>query len=300
MIKINTLKSANLKLLPFFSSILFGITILFASFLSSNSTLTNVLVNISSSFLSIPLIFLFYDWVKLYSTKKLQASVNYSTLDEINILIKYSVCNYIDLVYGSQKILVDSERIQNLNLSLIEITKRVSRAQYLGFIRQRSLGHYLYVLNKILNNNFTIKYLDDDTVEYIVELKILLTKIHNFQENSYNFTVDDGGIFKHKEFTVKPINPLSDIYVLLKEDNDKTVHTLIGFSKITDYQYTSLPQGFLVEYRIKDDRIIKYAEILKELADKLVYWTNRNNIVDLNNLDHTFGEKVTAIEHLGI
>jgi len=164
------------KALPFFLSIIIGIFLYKSSNRFLNSDFRSLVINISASFLSIPLIYLFYEIVKSYSHKKLTQTYYFYTKEQVDGIIITIIGHLIGITHDENSLSYVNQKKDKalwifLHTNREELKLNILNNKHLGFFIYKKYDTYLEKLDEIINNTLLIKEMDDDQVISILEIR---------------------------------------------------------------------------------------------------------------------------------
>jgi hypothetical protein len=266
------IKSHILKAIPFITSATVGVLLFYLSS-EFNDSLKELILNLSASFIAIPLIYLFYRLAKNFSERKLNKEI----FDYSKMLIDTEVLSLINqlgkFIYPMYTFSMTKESVNNLckikKKGLIDI---LSEGQYLGFQIKKNWDVAINnIQEKIINNNI-INKLDNERLSVIIELLKVLISFRNILK-PYSYFENKGTIInKYKIIPPSAIRSpenqnLPDRYILLtKIDDDKGVVT--DFGDFRKYQSENL----LALHKFKPDYLQPICEEIFQIMATINKW----------------------------
>ena len=201
------------KALPFFLSIIIGIFLYKSSNRFLNSDFRSLVINISASFLSIPLIYLFYEIVKSYSHKKLTQTYYFYTKEQVDGIIITIIGHLIGITHDENSLSYVNQKKDKalwifLHTNREELKLNILNNKHLGFFIYKKYDTYLEKLDEIINNTLLIKEMDDDQVISILEIRKGLQFLKIFEEENDIFK-DTGTRVKSDEYKFVDTNNVS-------------------------------------------------------------------------------------------
>ena len=162
-------KKIYYKIVPFFSSILFGTIFLYLSFCVSEK-LQNFVQGISASLIAIPFVFWGYEFVRNISQKKLKCElfemakmqIDTELLGVLHVFYKI----FFPLDTGTDLILLE----RMIHTKREALRRHLSANKFLGFQVKKSFIITLQKIDAILQNGYLLKYIDDDQILALVKL----------------------------------------------------------------------------------------------------------------------------------
>ncbi|MDD4556189.1 MAG: hypothetical protein PHE89_02520 [Alphaproteobacteria bacterium] len=162
----NRIKNLLLRLLPYLISILSGAFIYHLSMLYlDNSDLSVLLMNIASTLLSIPIMFIFYELINEICTKNLNNSISKGLIFEINYIIS-------DLVKIFQQLLGRDAPLDEEELYLLLSSNREEVAQNLSLSKDAIalLDAERKKLFEFTHGNFNLSVLSDPQIKSLMAI----------------------------------------------------------------------------------------------------------------------------------
>jgi len=234
-----------LKMYPYIVPIIIGL--LFCLLAIYTKYWENLLIGMASTLLSIPLLYFFYERLRITSKRKLNKEIyNYAKqqIDRAIISIRDQICH---LVY-EQHLHFSFHRPEDDNLSHITkatIEQYLVNNKHLGFQIFKRWDTNVANLKDILKNPFILSRLEDEQIILLIKLIDDIRLLTDFQK-------------------------CDDFFILLKEkDNSHTIINSDQFANGSEYPYRYLllsktDKGqFIVDdfgdfYKDKDDQLLNY------------------------------------------
>ncbi len=275
-----SIKKNFLRFLPYGTSILFGLIIYFIG-IYLNDNLKSLFVNVSAAFLSIPLLFLFYEVFRKFSHRRLNKEIyNYAKL-QIDSEVLSILSRLTKLVYPVE---LQDLSINSLNrfiwIPMEELHKLLLESQYLGFQIYNKWDKCEKYFEDVLKNTFVLDKLEDESIICIIEI---LKAIKSFEQA---FSIEDLYIqVANNESDYKitgdlsTINATSRLLLLKKVGNEQYQVKDFGDFHISDRD------KLLCTFRV-NEHIVNYfiQDILNVLAS-IIKWldsTGKEIILDTN------------------
>ncbi len=266
------MKKLSLKILPYFISLTFGL-ILFTISINSDDNLKSLLINISSAFIAIPLLYLIYDLVHQASRKKLNKEVfEYAKMQIDRELINISH-QFVKLIYPYDKQNKSFDGITKLlNLGKDEIANEFISNTYLGFQVLKNWYVSETKIQNMLDSSFILSKLDDDQIIAIINVLKNVRSVQDIYRNIDElFLMSDTKI---KGFKVQSGSQLSeqnseypDRYLLLRE-LDKEQHQVFDFGDFEQFKLSKL----LLECNLNPKYINLLSESIFETLKSINNW----------------------------
>ncbi len=173
-------RTVFLKSLPYLMSIAGGI-ILYTGAIDNapNANLRDLVINVSASLLSIPLVFLLYDYMNYRVSNQMKKALENSTADKLNTLM----LNIILMLRESMSVRGKLTQ-ENLNRMLMWRTPEISRRLQINTKLLNKMHEYHNELDTILYRNGQNSVLTADQAQILTSLARDMTRIIN--ENKFH------------------------------------------------------------------------------------------------------------------
>lgn len=283
-----------LKILPYLISVIIGVLFLFLSYKFSNNNIVNsLLINISASFFTITLVYLFYEIFKSYSHKKLTSSFYFYLKEQIDERILKIIGNLMCIVDNDW--FLDPKNVHEkifwdfVNINKEDLKKLLEENEHIGFYIFKSWFTTIDSLNDIINNPLLIKILTDEQVISLIDLRKSIQYLEVFHENK-DIYVDTGKVLNKDIYKLIKASDLSDLCdlnaldkihpktgVLFKNINDSAIPICTGIIICRDI---NMPLNY---FRINQKYIDKYTSEIMSVISGLKTWlmlTNKEFILD--------------------
>lgn len=273
-----------IRIIPYIIITIFSLITLYISFKLEESTIKNVLVNISSNALFILVAFLFYDLIKSYINKKEK-----KFLDEY---IKNQISNDLLIVlYYLKKIIhgynLETNTLNNIlgiaNYSYREIANAVSNQKYIGFQIYKRNDEVRNILKNALNDNFILKYSDHIDVINILKINNTLIKIEFLLKEEKNFDMCSEQAVEFTVLNGKYLNPDNDEkYLLLKKTNIENRMVVYDSGYYDKFHLNKL----LNTYVLKKESAKQLATYISDILVLIRYWIP--DVVNISKNENRF------------
>lgn len=283
--KIAANKIKALKALPYFVSILMGLVLFWLSTQFAESNMQTILLSMTSTFLAIPLIFLFYEVIRKFSDRKLNSAIfEYakwkvdSELLSISMQLTKRICK------------IESEKEEDNRLgfydSLENLVKKIKGREFIGFQIFKEVHFDETELNKLLENPFILSKLGNEEIILIISIVKGLSRFSNIihQKDIFVSTGKKSNSFKiiHGEkINTKNSDLFPERYLILKKI-DKEKGFVFDFG---DYKYENLDR-LLNYFTISNEYLNDYCKIVFQLMRDMEKWyrkTGNKIIIDSKN-----------------
>lgn len=172
--KIN-LRTIFLKSLPYLMSITGGI-ILYTGAIDNapNANLRDLIINVSASLLSIPLVFLLYDYTNSRIARQMKKNLANSMSDRLNILMLNIILMLREMMGVRTKL-----NTENLNRMLIWRAPEISRRLKITTKTNQELREYHNELDTLLYRNGQNDVINSDVFQTLSALSREMTRLIN-------------------------------------------------------------------------------------------------------------------------
>lgn len=266
------IRKVLLKILPYLSSILAGV--LFYLLGMQSKKFRDLFVNISASFIAIPLIYLFYQTVEKHSKKKLNKEIiNYAKM-QIDREVLSLINQLYKVVYPIEERDFTLKSINKfLSLKRDELKKIILKKEYLGFQVFKKWDVSENNLHEILKNLYILNKLEDEQIITIIQLLKSIKYLEQIQKIKDLYVETEKKATSFKIVSGKELNrenaKFPDRYLLLKElGNNKFL--VVDFGDFPQYNTDEL----LKIFKINSKYIEIYVDIICDLINKINNWIN--------------------------
>ena len=178
-----------LRLLPYVISLLVGIFIFGIVDYVNNPDWQNLILNVSAGLISVPFIFICYEFVKNFSERKIKRKirvyVTYHSRKIFLVFLKYFYTWFFPT--KNQNINMDDIAVDKiLSVSLNDIEKMLSEKTLLGFFIYNDISEDIKSLSSIVRNNNLTEYISDTEMIRIINI---LRNITFIRREIINFVV---------------------------------------------------------------------------------------------------------------
>lgn len=258
------------RILPHVSLGFASVVLFFASRITSNEELKNILVNIFSNAAFFFVAFLFYDIVR-------QFIINHEK-KYLNDYIKNKVANDILVVlYFFKKIIhgynLDSNTLGNIlgtvNHSYSEVSTSIKNQSYLGFQIFKDMNEIHALFKSAYEDNFILRYSSHVDVISLIRIANNVAKLEAVLKNINNFSECAEKAVEFNIVNGKSINPQNDSrYMLLKKTNYKDRFVVYDSGDFGEDRVDIL----LNRYLLKDDAVIEITSLFIQTFSLMKYW----------------------------
>lgn len=272
MIKIyDMLKKRIFKILPYASSILFGVLCYIISNRTEN-TISELLINLSATFFAIPLIYFFYEIAKKYSHKKLNSEIiDYAKMQIDRELL--SIVNQLHKIVYS----LENREFSNFTINLFlllkkeEIQTQLKQNKYLGFQIFKHWEVSEKELHALLKNPFMLEKLEDDQIIAVINIIKSLRYLEMFVKLDmlYRETNEIASGFRIKSGTEmnSENSVFPDRYLLLKQLTENE-YKVVDFGDLHKYNIAKC----LKYFKVNEDFLVNYSEVILHLLNNINSW----------------------------
>lgn len=258
------------RLIPHFSLGIASFVLFWASRVTTNQELEDILINIFSNAIFFFIAYLFYDIVRqIIINKERKYLTDY---------IKNKIANDIFIaLYFMKKIIhgynLDTNTLKNIfdiaGYSKNEINNSVKHQNYLGFQIFKDLDEVHSLFKNAANDNFILKYSSHVDSISIIRIANNLVQLESFLKNENNFDKCTENAIEYSVVNGKNINPENEEkYLLLK----KTKHDDRFVVYDSGYFDKQNVDKLLNRYVLKEDTVKKITALLLETFSLMQYW----------------------------
>ncbi len=262
------MKKIILKILPYATAIISGWIFYFLA--NINTKFYDLCINISATFFTIFLVYLFYETIKKFSHKKLSEEIFGYTKMEINLSLLSIFTQLKKLVFQ-----IETSEREKADLIFIDENKLkeiLSNNKYLGFQIFKTWEYNTDILNDILKNPFILSKMEDEQIISIIKVINGLKNIEATQKIQGLYKKIGAIKNKYKIQHGEDINPENKKFpnrYLLLEYIDQEKFIVRDFGDIPKYNI----EECLNQYVIDEELIQLYAKniyyLLKSVDDCL-------------------------------
>jgi len=266
------MKRISLKILPYLIAFIFGL-ILFTFAINLDENLKSLLINISSAFIAIPLLYLIYDLVHQASRNKLNKEVFEYAKMQIDREFMNICHQFVKLIYPYDKQNKSFDGIKKLlNLGKDEIANEFNSNTYFGFQVLKNWFVSETKIQNMLDSSFILSKLDDDQIIAIINVLKNVRSVQDIYRNIDDlFLIGDSKI---KGFKIQSGSQISeqnteypDRYLLLRE-LDKEQYQVFDFGDFEKYKLSKL----LLECNLNPKYINLLSESIFETLKSIDNW----------------------------
>ncbi len=261
------MRKVVLSILPFIISLIVGIILYFIPI--ENDDLKNLFLSLSSTFIGITLTYLCYTSIKDFSERKLKKTLIEYAKVKIDEEILSCINQLQKMVYPIDEIDRSFEGLTKfINISKDELKELIAQNELLGFQIFKEWDILLGNIEKILENNYVLRYLTDNQIIIIVELLQEINFINNIKDTeglflstnkkNSNFKVIPPDIkqkYSNRSLLLKKIEGLKDRGIVVdfgeipKYDIDKSLVIYkisnVGFFATVVYDFLSIVRNWI-------------------------------------------------------
>ena len=258
------------RLIPHLILGIISVILFWASTITTNLEVKDILINIFSNAVFFFVAYLFYDSIRqIIINKEKKYLTNY---------IKNKIANDIFVaLYFVKKIIhgynLDTNTLKNIfsiiNYSKNEITNSIKHQNYLGFQILKDLDEVRSLFKSAANDNFILKYSSHIDMISIVRMANNLIKLEIILKNENNFNKCAENAIEYIIMNGKNINPENDDkYLLLKRVQQKNRFVVYDSGYFEEQNIDKL----LNSYVLKEDVAEKIAKLLLETFLLMKHW----------------------------
>ncbi|MHA1414563.1 MAG: hypothetical protein ACTSO4_18350 [Promethearchaeota archaeon] len=268
------MKKYLLKLFPYILAFCFGL-LLYVIAPKLNEEAKSLLINISSAFIAIPLLYLIYDLTLQASKKRLNKEIfEYAKMRIDREFL--NICHQlIKLIYPYEKQNKSFEGIRLLlNLSKDEIIKEFKNNKYIGFQVLKNWYVSENNIQNLLDSSFILGRLSDGQIISIINVLKNIRTLQDIYSNIYDlYTMSNDSVKGFKIQSGIKINPekseYPDRYLLLKSiENDQYIVYDFG-----DFEKFKLP-NLLLKCFVNPKYISLFSDTIYDTLTGINNWLN--------------------------
>jgi hypothetical protein len=268
-------KKYLLKTLPYIASTISGFFIYYASNKVFGGKLNDLLINISAAFISIPLLYLFYELIKSFAHKKLNKEI----FDYAKMQIDRELLSLLNQLYKIVFILETkdfSSKGINVFLSIDKNTliEQFRTNKYIGFQLFKNWEFCENGIKDLLKNTFILDKMEDNQIIDIITILKSLYSLESFQkiDDLYNSTKEIAHNYKIQSGTnINSDNILADRYLLLKHiSGDKYI--VSDFGDIPKYNLDKCLTYYVINNKYSD----YYCDVILNLNECIRNWLSHS------------------------
>lgn len=191
-----------LKAIPYVASFCGGVLLFLLSKGSvKNPDVMDLMTNISASLLSIPVVFLLYDYTNYRISKKLQKTLTETTNEKLDVLLLSLILLFRQILNIRKKLTFASlNKMSGLSVSYIERNLKV------GAIHLNTLHKYHDYLEELIYRSAKSGILSAEQLQSLSELAREILRM----ENEYKFSKDKRNFAKHISEVIKMVSDWLD------------------------------------------------------------------------------------------
>lgn len=162
-----------LRILPYFISVIVGILIFLGVDYISPQNWQDLLINISAGLISVPFIFICYEFIKDISERKIRTKIrnyiNFHTEKNVFVFLKY----FYNWFFPTQKtpLIMNENKIQQLiDLTPNDIEQILTEKTLLGFFIYKDISENISNLSSIIKNQNLNTYLTDKEMIHFMDI----------------------------------------------------------------------------------------------------------------------------------
>jgi hypothetical protein len=270
------MKKRFIKFLPYITAVLIGVGLYILAFLEGANKHHELLVNIAATFLSIPLLVIFYEAIREFSEKELNEEIFDYAKEQIDQQLLTILEQLKAIVLPDQHQDISIEAIDSfLSFSQKKIQERMERNNYLGF----QIFKYWKIsedhLRDLLKNSFILDKMENDHIMIIIEI---LKSLKSFEK------------VQRKEDLYKDLRKKAKDYKIVKSSSEQAGNTNHSHHKVLlmkcskGEKYTFADSGTIPHdsgakclnyYQVNKRSVDVYAEAVYSLLSAINSWLDK-------------------------
>lgn len=272
------------RIIPYISLIIASSILIIITNFITDDNIKNILINVFSNAMFFFVVYIFYDLIKLFVSKKEKKYlVSY---------IKNIISNDIFVaLYYLKKVIhgynLDTNTLNNIlglvNYSKKELKNIIKNQNYLGFQIFKNTDEIRSLFNNIINDNLFLKNTSHVDTINVLKISHNLSKIELILKNIENYNKCSEHGIEYKVINGKEINPENDDKYLLLKKTKSSDKFVVYDSGYFDQNYND---KLLNRYILKSDSVLEISNSLYTIFNLMKYWLP--NIIQLTKKDKRF------------
>lgn len=260
-----------LKALPYLLALVIGVIIFILSG-KFNSSFSDLLINISAAFISVPLLYLFYEIVKSSIHRKLNLEIFEYSKMQVDRDVLGIINQLLKIIYK----LGDHELSENkvneiLKYSHEQLREEINLNEYIGFQVFKDWDASERSLHQLLSNPYIASKMEDDQVISLLKILKSLRDLEDILKLNDLYVSTNKKTNKYKLVHGKELNPENDIYpdrYLLLLPVGKNNYKVMDFGDIKKYNL----EKSLIIYKVNKKYATAYSSVIFTLLQSIKYW----------------------------
>ena len=265
------------KVLPYLIAFCSGSLFFYFSSLVASEMIQSLFVNISASFLIIPLLYLIYE----SSQKIIHKQLNKEMFEYAKYLVDNEILSILNTIskimfpYSKANLLPVIESLPYMKQEDIE--KILGNREFFGFQIFKHWEESESYFSKLLGNSFVLSKLEDEQIITIIKMVNVMRNFQDFCLRMDNFVeIEIKDRFIKRDFAILDLRyahrdnlRYPERLILIKKiDEDKGI--VVDFGDFKEYMKPYL----LKKYKIKEDKLKEFSEIVYNLLNLINRWLN--------------------------
>ena len=265
------------KVLPYLIAFCSGSLFFYFSSLVASEMIQSLFVNISASFLIIPLLYLIYE----SSQKIIHKQLNKEMFEYAKYLVDNEILSILNTIskimfsYSKANLLSVIESLPYMKQEDIE--KILGNREFFGFQIFKHWEESESYFSKLLGNSFVLSKLEDEQIITIIKMVNVMRNFQDFCLRMDNFVeIEIKDRFIKRDFAILDLRyahrdnlRYPERLILIKKiDEDKGI--VVDFGDFKEYMKPYL----LKKYKIKEDKLKEFSEIVYNLLNLINRWLN--------------------------
>ena len=258
------------RLIPHFSLGIASLVLFWASKITTNQEVEDILINIFSNATFFFIAYMFYDIVRQIITNKEKKYLTDYIKNKMADDVFTSLYFMKKIIHGYN---LDTNTLKNIfdivEYSKNEVNNSVKHQNYLGFQIFKDLDEVHSLFKNTASDNFILKYSSHIDSISIIRIANNLTRLESLLKNENNFDECAENAIEFSVVNGKNINPENEEkYLLLKKTkhNDRFVVYDSGYFEKQNVE------KLLNRYVLKEDAVKKITALLLETFSLMKYW----------------------------
>lgn len=259
--------------IPYLVALLAGILLFDFSLVLGNPAFQNLFISIAAIFISIPMLFLFYELGKVVSHRHLTREMfEYAKRlidgDMINILSRISKQVYPFDVGDIQQI-----RFKLINANAEKISEILSDSLYLGFQIYKQWYETETNIRRVIESAFSLHVFNDKQIITLIKLINAVDHLERISTSqSVFYIVNQTDSEEFKIASGRDLGPYNQEHperlILLKKTKTRDQFVVVDFGDFPPNARNDLLKG----YKVTQDALPSYAKAISEILEEVRMW----------------------------
>ncbi len=272
------------RIIPYISLVIASLILFIIAFFVTDQNIKNILINVFSNAMFFFIVYIFYDLMKIFVTKKEKKYLK----DYITKIISSDI--YIALYYFKKVIHgynLDTNKLTNImgivNYNKGELLNIIKNQNYLGFQIFKNTAEIHSLFKEALNDNLILKHSTHIDTINILKIYHNLTEIEYIFKSIVNYEETPESGVEYITVNGKQINSENDDKFLLLKKTKKDNRFVVYDSGYFDNEFY---KNLLKRYILTETSASEIAKLLYNTFSLMKYWLP--DILKLQRKDYRF------------